>query len=173
MLLSTGAIWRLDAPRAEDLDIRDIAHALSHLCRFGGHCREFYSVAQHSVLSALMAHKAGMDAKSQRTVLLHDASEAYLVDLPRPVKQMLPEYKSMELRVQELVAQRWNMVNPHPAFVKEIDNRMLNTEQLALMPESPAYLEGVEPYTDMNIVPWGPEQARSAFLSYFKLCRED
>jgi hypothetical protein len=169
MLLSSGKIWYLDEPRQEDLDVEDIAHALSLLCRFGGHCKEFYSVAQHSVLCMQQATRMGLGALAERTVLLHDASEAYLVDLPRPVKMMLPEYSFMEYRLHRLVARQFDLECPHPAYVKEIDDRMLITEQLALMPDAPPYLEGVDPY-NVLIGSWGPEVAKAMFLSCYERC---
>ncbi len=81
--------WPLE-PRAEDVAVEDIAHALSLLCRYGGHSSRFYSVAEHCVL---VSHKCGLHG------LLHDAAEAYLLDIPRPVKALMPEYKWAEERV--------------------------------------------------------------------------
>ena len=172
MLLSSGKVWYLDEPRMEDLDIEDIAHALSNLCRFGGHCREFYSVAQHSVLCWREAVKGGYTRQAQRTVLLHDASEAYLVDVPRPVKRMLPEYGFMENRLHQLVGFKFDLVTPHQWYVKDIDDAMLITEQAELMPESDPYLEDIEPL-DIVIGSWGPEVSKAMFLEAYAQCRKE
>ena len=171
MLLSTGRVWFLEHPWSRDMDIEDIAHALSHLCRFGGHCREFYSVAQHCVLAYREAKRMNLSKRGRRAVLLHDASEAYLVDVPRPLKFLLPKYREMEAVLQCLVASRFQTTYPHPPYVTSIDDRMLVTEQAALMPPSPAYLPDVEPF-GILIGSWGPEVAKACFLEAYNECKE-
>jgi hypothetical protein len=113
-----------------------------------------------------------MTGKQIRNVLMHDASEAYLVDLPRPVKLLLPSYKTLERRTEEALALTFNLEYPHPPYVKEIDNRMLNTEQKYLMPEGHApYLPDVEPF-DMDASAFRgltPPQAERAFLFAFSM----
>src|SRR6266700_4788978 len=89
--------WPMD-PRSGEVFIDDIAHALSMLCRFGGHCIRFYSVAEHSVLLSRVA-----EPRFKLWALLHDASEAYLADVPRPVKPALVGYKDAEERVQRAI----------------------------------------------------------------------
>ena len=88
--------WPLD-PRPEDVDIVDIAHALSMQCRFGGHCLRFYSTAEHSVY---VSHHCGSAALIG---LLHDGSEAYLLDMLAPIKEYMPDYKAAEKRCQAAV----------------------------------------------------------------------
>lgn len=85
-----------------EVDIEDIAHALSHMCRYTGHCNRFYSVAEHSVRVSYLnlTHLEG---------LLHDASEAYLADIASPVKQLLPEYKALEERIMRKIAKRFGL----------------------------------------------------------------
>jgi uncharacterized protein len=90
---------------ADDVDIRDIAHALSRLCRFGGHAKGFLSVAQHSVAVSHMAVRYSFQV--QRMALLHDATEAYLVDMPKPIKRRLPEYQKVEAHIAEAVAAKF------------------------------------------------------------------
>lgn len=104
VLMPSGRpFWPID-PRADEIDIEDIAFSLSHLCRFGGHCKRFYSVAEHSVyVSRLVSPEAALWG------LLHDASEAYVGDMPRPLKRMLPEFVMMEGKVQQAVAERFSL----------------------------------------------------------------
>ena len=93
-LTSTGRRFVPQLPAASKIDIEDIAHALSQLCRFGGHCCEFYSVAQHSVIVSL-----NVPPEHRFAALMHDAAEAYLGDVIQPIKRLLPEYKAMESEV--------------------------------------------------------------------------
>lgn len=112
----------------DDISILDIAHSLSNLCRFAGHTREFYSVAQHSVRVALT-----LPPELQLAGLLHDATEAYVVDLPRPIKNLLPDYKKLEARVWEAISFRFGVARFEHPLIKEMDNRALRTEWEELM----------------------------------------
>ncbi len=94
--------WPLD-PVESEIKIVDIAHALSLLCRGNGHVKHFYSVAQHSVYCAQEAEVRGYSIKVQLACLLHDASEAYISDITRPVKKLLPEYLVMEEKLQTFI----------------------------------------------------------------------
>jgi hypothetical protein len=123
-------------PKTELVDIQDIAHALSMLCRANGHFRSFYSVGQHSINCAREAEARGYSPRLQLACLLHDASEAYLSDVTRPVKAELPKYKEIEEPLQELL---WNLYLGAPlteeekAQVFEIDDAILLHEFLHLM----------------------------------------
>lgn len=90
-------------PNEEDIDIKDIAHALTMLTRAGGHFSKFYSVAQHSVCCALEAVERGYSTKTALACLLHDGSEAYLCDITRPLKKDLPDYLKAEERLQRMI----------------------------------------------------------------------
>jgi len=140
------------APRIEDLDIVDIAHALSNQCRFTGHCREFYSVAQHSILAAYHA-----PAWLKLTMLLHDASEAYLCDMSRPVKHSpgLSAFRAAEDAVQRLVGQRFGVSFADP-LVKQIDDRMLMTERRDLTNVAQTWSAGHLPPFEEIITPLAP-----------------
>ena len=96
-------------PRPEQICIEDIAHGLSMLCRFVGQCRFFFSVAEHSIAVARL-----LPANLKLFGLLHDASEAYLADLPRPVKAGLPEYKAIEANVERVIAEKFELPFPMP-----------------------------------------------------------
>lgn len=149
-------------PRPEEIKLVDIAHALSMLCRFNGHCLSFYSVAEHSVrVSRILPPEFALWG------LLHDAGEAYLTDLPRPVKQRLPEFRVMEDRVLEQVAVRFGLVWPMPQKVKTADNRLLATEARDLMAPHPEdWGLGIAPL-DERIVPLLPSEAEELFLAEY------
>lgn len=157
--------WPAD-PRPEDVFIEDIAHALSMLCRFGGHCLRFYSVAEHSVLLSWAA-----PPEWKRWCLLHDATEAYLCDLPGPIKRGLPEYGFMEHRLLLVVARRFGLklaeCEQIPQEVKRLDAAILEDERVNMahcdhewtrgpgkLGTSPQYLTPIE--------------AEAAFLNQFR-----
>jgi hypothetical protein len=133
IITSTGRkFWPLD-PRPDDICIEDIAHGLSMCCRYAGQCPKFYSVAEHSVYVAEWM----LDGRSRRALvgLLHDASEAYLGDMTRPVKRRMPEYQAAEKRLQRCIHERFGLLdiaeNPElVGQVKHYDDAMLITERL-------------------------------------------
>ena len=156
------AFWPLD-PRADEVRIEDIAHSLSLLCRFGGHCRRFYSVAEHSVFVAQM-----VSPEAALWGLLHDASEAYVVDLPRPLKRMLPGYSVIEKRVHLAIADHFGLPPEIPPEVKAADEAMLLAEahQLMTIPPMP-WEERGEP-APVALRCWSPERARAEFVIAFE-----
>lgn len=97
--LASGRYFDLANPQPEQIDIRDIAAALSKICRFGGHCRQFYSVAEHLIHCLITAQLDGLSHSECVAVFLHDASEAYVGDMVKPLKIMLLEYQQIEARV--------------------------------------------------------------------------
>ena len=123
-------------PNTDRIDIADIAHALSLLCRANGHIRHFYSVAQHSINCMMEAQARGHSPRLQLACLLHDASEAYLSDITRPVKAELPQYKQIETPLQEAIWNKW-LVQPlteeETVQVFQIDDAILAHEFLYLM----------------------------------------
>lgn len=150
------------APKAEDVRIEDIAHALSNLCRFAGHTRTFYSVAQHSVLVSRLC--APCDALWG---LLHDASEAYLCDIVSPVKRVpgLDGYRDIERQVQRAVATKFGLAPDEPASVRAADRVLLKTEQRDLM-RMPAGWDA-PPESIRTLTPMEPRAAESLFLRRF------
>lgn len=124
----TGKYMNVFKPTPEMICIEDIAHALSNQCRFGGHLPIFYSVAQHSLnCSYLVENKLKLEA------LMHDASEAYLLDIPSPIKKGLTNYKEIEDRLMEAIAVRFGFQYPLTEQVKETDATMLQLEWDYLM----------------------------------------
>lgn len=148
-------------PRHEDIDVRDIAHALSMQCRFAGHCLRFYSVAEHCVL---MAQK--VSALSKRWALLHDASEAYILDMPKPLKAKLGIYEAVEDRLMKKIAYRLNL-GQMPDEVKVADMRILADERTQNMAACAHpwdhELKGVEPL-GVELQYWSPERAEHEWL---------
>lgn len=162
--------WPLD-PRSEDVRIEDIAHALSNICRFGGHSREFYSVAQHSVLVSTY-----VPAEHRLVALMHDAPEAYLGDMVRPMKhsRAMQGYRDAEDAVWAAVAETFGLPATIPEPVHVADHRLLYTERRDLIyprdwPDAGWEKTAgavAEPYGEV-IVPWSPKHAESIFLGHF------
>ena len=124
--------WPLD-PRPEDFNINEISVALGKACRYAGHCAGFYSVAEHSVLvSNIVPEEFAL------TALMHDATEAYLVDIPRPIKPFLVGYKEIEERLWRAIAERYGCHVEMPQEVKDADNAVLLAEQQQIMEPPPA-----------------------------------
>lgn len=124
------------APERELIDIADIAHALSMLCRANGHFRSFYSVGMHSVNCAKEAIARGYSRRVQLACLLHDASEAYLSDVTRPVKEELPQYRKIEEPLQAMIWEKYldqPLTQPEEDMVFAIDDDVLENEFPALM----------------------------------------
>jgi len=156
--------WPID-PRPEEIYIEDIAHALGMACRYAGHCLRFYSVAEHSVWVSRNVPK-----QYRLWGLLHDASEAYIVDVPRPLKPSLTDYRVFEDRVMRAVALRFGLL-PHstmPAEVKEADNRILVDEKDQNMaPGLTWYAIGDQPL-GVELEFWSPAEAERRFLAEFR-----
>lgn len=159
--------WPLD-PRSEEVSIVDISHSLAHQCRYAGHCRSFYSVAQHSVI---VSHAC--NAEDALWGLLHDAAEAYLVDLPRPIKRFSDlgtHYKAMEMKLMRVICEHFKLPVVEPESVGKADNVVLVTEMRDLMAKPPvAWKEswGSEPLPTA-IYPLSPEVAKRQFLDRFE-----
>ena len=157
--------WPLE-PDPYKVCIEDFAHALSCQCRFGGHSSKFYSVAEHSVsVSKLCAPEDALWG------LLHDASEAYLVDVPRPLKQ-LPEfaaYREAEHRLQRVIAARFGLSPVQPASVTEADDTILWIEAHSLGAIEEETIRDIPIPLEMEIVsPLLPADAERLFLERFK-----
>lgn len=153
----TGIYMNVFEPGLDIICIEDIAHALANQCRFGGHLPKFYSVAQHSVLCCEKA-----DSKYKLQALMHDASEAYLLDVPRPIKKRLSNYKEIENSLMLLIAEKFGFEYPLSEEVKQIDEKMLQFEWNQLM---------LGRITDYYFSSWSPATAEIEFLDTYKRLR--
>lgn len=154
--------WPL-APAIDAIDITDIAHALSMQCRYGGHSKHFYSVAEHSY--HVSQHVPPEDALWG---LLHDATEAYLVDVPRPVKKFLAGYEEIETDLMAAICKRFDLPVEMPASVHRADNMILMDERCALLTKPPANWNEESAHLGVNMRFWGPREAELRFLTAFE-----
>lgn len=155
--------WPLEA-KPEDINLDDIAHALGMVCRYAGHCTRFYSVAEHSVLLSYT-----VDPQHALWALLHDAAEAYIGDVVRPLKHELPGYLVAERRLEEAIAAKFNLPGNMPDQVKEHDTRIVVDEREQIMAPSRLPWSALEGYAPLGvtIVGWDPYRANRMFLDRF------
>lgn len=153
--------WPMD-PRPEDVHIEDVAHALSLLCRYGGHVLRFYSVAEHCVHLA-----RAVPREDALWALLHDASEAYLVDVPRPIKSSLGGYREAEAKIMAAVCERFSLHPEQPASVGEADYRILTDERVQNMAPAPVAWSTDAAPLGITLSYWSPSEARALFLHTF------
>ena len=157
------------APEPEQFDIRDIAHALSLICRGNGHVKTFFSVGQHCIWCCREALARGLSRETALACLLHDASEAYLSDVPRPFKQTLPAYREYEDRLLFSLYLRFlgrALTDEEAAAVKEIDDAVLYYDLRDLLsdpPDGPAPALKVPP--DYSSRPF--RETEETYLSLF------
>ena len=167
IMLHSGAWFDFCAPADSAFTIEDVAQGLANICRYSGQCSSFYSVAEHSLLVSEVA--AGFEFEA----LLHDAAEAFMGDITRPLKQMLPEYKRIEREVETAIFERFGIPSPLPIEVKSADLRVLAAEQRQIMPK------GTDGWVRFQkVVPAAvfvrhltPDQAKEAFLSRYEELR--
>lgn len=170
--------WPLD-PRPEEVCIRDIAHHLAHICRFNGACRVHYSVAQHSVMVADL-----LPDELKLWGLLHDATEAYVGDMVRPLKRNMPAFCSVEDLVWVAIREKFQLHLPGGEYwlpvagttpisigagqyIKHADNVALMTERRDLMVKSPKSWNTKEEPVPEPIIPLDPSAAEKLFLETF------
>jgi hypothetical protein len=162
--LRSGAEFDLLDPWGSDFTLHDVAHGLAHICRYAGQCSGFYSVAEHSILVSEVAAGCEMQA------LMHDAAEAFLGDVTRPLKQLLPEYKKIEANVEAAIFARFGIEQSARSAVKAADLRVLAAEQQQIMPagtDAWAARSGVYPApVKVRFLP--PETACERFLWRYK-----
>lgn len=151
--------WPID-PRPDEVHIEDIAHALSMMCRYNGHCRTFYSVAEHSVL--VSRH---VPTEHALWALLHDASEAYIADIVRPAKRFIAGYCEVEAQIMDAVCERFSLSPIMPEAVKRADMAILADEMPVLL-GIPSTLD--EPALGVEIVGLSPWDAETLFINRYR-----
>ncbi|MFO0144076.1 MAG: phosphohydrolase [Betaproteobacteria bacterium] len=153
--------WPLD-PRPEDVCIEDIAHALALKCRYTGHCHTFYSVGQHSYCVSYL-----VPAEDALWGLLHDAAEAYLPDVARPLKKDMPDFHVIEALVMAAICEKFGLQPEQPASVSEADALILGQEKRDLMTAGPSWGPIDTLPTLGTIIPWPWQSARANFIARF------
>lgn len=167
IMMVGGTYFNFLEPEKSVFTIEDLAHALSHVNRYTGHTLLPYNVAQHCVIGSFK-----IAPEFAYEFLMHDTAEALIGDVSTPLKNLMPEYKVIEKRVELDLARRFNLSYPMLPQVREVDLRMLATEVRDLMPEAARdweCLQGVEPYPEI-LEPWPPSLAKRLFLRrYYEL----
>lgn len=164
ILLHSGEYFDYENAEGSIFDASDIARGLSHICRFAGQCHRFYSVAEHSVyVSQIVPQEHAFAA------LMHDAAEAFVGDMPKPLKIMCPDYQAIEKRIERAVLDRFGLSLPLHPSIKEADIVMLATEQAQIMRNRDdwEYTRGRK-VADLTIQCLAPDDAMRFFLDRFR-----
>lgn len=163
-------------PRPQDICIEDIAHGLSLICRYNGQCKRLYTVAQHSLNCADVAAHLGLTPRIQLLCLLHDAAEAYIADVSKPVKPYLAGYKDIERNIQAVIYRTFDIAPPDKTeadWVKHIDRCVMVAEAKVLMP-----FQGWGKWVDdadeveVDLTPWTGEMLEARFKVRFAALKE-
>lgn len=184
----TGGKFYPLGPDPDRVNIRDIAHSLSQQCRYAGHTSEFWSVAAHSLEVSRRVESYLLDGDPRQnmrrslgpqfirqhalTALLHDASEAYLVDIPKPIKPLLLLYAEFEANIEAAVANKYGTLFPMPQLVADVDHDMVRTEVANFYgPGSEAWarygLDHTNAALEPVLVPLDPREGESQFIQRF------
>lgn len=155
-----GRTLRIHSPEPDDITIEDIAHGLGNLCRWGGQCSQFYSVAEHSIrVSRMVPRELALHG------LLHDAAEAYLGDVINPLKRRLVEYQRIEQLWEEAIAIAFGLGPASGDEIKKADAEALETERRFLLPQ----YQSERPATQSVFGPTlHPPYAKRAFMAEYR-----
>ena len=165
ILLVSGEYFDYENPEGLRFDVGDIARGLSHICRFAGQSPRFYSVAEHSVhVSRIVPPEQALAG------LLHDAAEAFVGDMAKPLKVMCPDYQAVEKRVEKAVLAEFGIAMPLDPSIKEADIRMLATEQAQLMNNRDdwGHTHGRDAVEGLQIQCLSPDEAHDLFIARFE-----
>lgn len=159
-------------PDPEKIDIRDIAHALSMLCRGNGHVKIFYSVGQHCILCAREAAAEKLSGRMILACLLHDAGECYLSDVPSPFKQDMPSYRALEDHLLDLIYQKYlgsPLSEAEEKELKRIDHALLAWDLKTLLDEEQEHLPALLVQPDYRVRPFADVEREylEIFYRYF------
>jgi hypothetical protein len=162
ILTADGLYFDFLNPSADCVTLNAIARGLANACRYGNQCAPFYSVAEHSIwVSRIVPPEFALAG------LFHDAAEAFILDMPKPLKEILPDYKAIEKRVEAVVFPALGLPATLPPEVKAADRQMLATEQLVLMNNSDAWewTDGLVPAKGLKLKCYPPAEAYHAFIA--------
>jgi len=159
----SGLYFDFVDPQPDQITIEDIAWGLSQTCRFGGQCLEYYSVAQHSILvSQIVPHEHRLAG------LMHDAAEAYIGDMVGPLKQLIPDFKVIEKRIEAVIFAKFGIALPLDPSIKHADLRLLRTEQRDLTAGSGENWNGLDRYAPLPF-PIRAMKPLAAFVAFLSL----
>lgn len=158
-----GSFFDFHNPTNFSFDIETIAHALSNICRYGGHSNRFYSVAEHSILVSEV-----VPAKLALCGLLHDASEAFVGDMPSPLKALCQSYRDIEDKVHEAICAQYNLPFPFPSDIKLADKMVYRAErdQVTCVPDTLWHTEIAK--AKVVVMCYPPEEAKFRFMERYR-----
>jgi len=173
-LLGNGRLFDLMSPSIGDMDLPTMAHALSNICRYAGHTKRFYSVAEHCCRVASMVGQ-----KHKLCALMHDATETFVSDIPSPIKDLFPEIRLLETSLWFAIGKRYPLPTSLPVAVHRADKEISLEESAYLLPRmlSPSEL-GIKwvhkvpmtaRETTLGDFGWPPEEAKKRWLAAVKL----
>ena len=156
----SGAYFYIDECNIEDIPMSDVAHALSMNCRFNGHLKKFYSVAEHSVLVSRL-----VDEEDALWGLLHDVTEAFVPDIPRPFKSLIHGFDEFEEVLAKKIAEHFDLCWPMPKSVKYIDTHIVGPEADVLFPNPPEWTKHYDDVCPRGLINgYSPTTAKYMFL---------
>ncbi len=172
--VSAGHYVDLANPDPSTIEVKSIAAALSKVCRFGGHCPKFYSVAEHCIHATAMACSEGYTGDALIAVFLHDAAEAYIGDMVKPLKVTMPQYGEAEQRIEAAIQAAFGVdFAKWMDVIKRFDRAMLKAEKVTMWPEDTEKWAGFSEIEDrvVKFQFWEPSQAEMQFLAMARTLR--
>jgi 5'-deoxynucleotidase YfbR-like HD superfamily hydrolase len=166
--VSAGHYVDLANPDPSTIEVKSIAAALSKVCRFGGHCPQFYSVAEHCIHATALACSEGYTGDALIAVFLHDAAEAYIGDMVKPLKVTMPQYGEAEQRIEAAIQAAFGVdFSKWMDVIKRFDRAMLKAEKVTMWPEDTENWAGFSEIEDrvVKFQFWEPSQAEMQFLA--------
>lgn len=166
--VSAGHYVDLANPDPSTIEVKSIAAALSKVCRFGGHCPQFYSVAEHCIHTTALACSEGFTGDALIAVFLHDAAEAYIGDMVKPLKVTMPQYGEAEQRIEAAIQAAFGVdFSKWMDVIKRFDRAMLKAEKVTMWPEDTEKWAGFSEIEDrvVKFQFWEPSQAEMQFLA--------
>jgi hypothetical protein len=170
--VSAGHYVDLANPDPSTIEVKSIAAALSKVCRFGGHCPKFYSVAEHCIHATTLACSEGYTGDALIAVFLHDAAEAYIGDMVKPLKVTMPQYGEAEQRIEAAIQAAFGVdFTKWMDVIKRFDRAMLKAEKVTMWPEDTEKWAGFSEIEDrvVKFQFWEPSQAEMQFLAMARM----